>query len=109
MAAVYTINLVINAGSDFNETFFLENVDLSACTLSAQLRKWNGSSNYTQFESQIINPSQGTIRLSLSQQQTKILKPGRYVYDAIITTPFNFTSKIIEGMALVREGAVLSV
>ena len=75
MAAVYTINLVINAGSDFSETFFLENVDLSACTLSAQLRKWSGSSNYTQFESQIINPSQGTIRLSLSQQQTKILKP----------------------------------
>ena len=109
MAAVYTINLVINAGSDFSETFFLENVDLSACTLSAQLRKWNGSSNYTQFECEIIDPIHGTISLALSQQQTKILKPGRYVYDAIITTPFNFTSKIIEGMALVREGAVLSV
>ena len=109
MAAVYTINLVINASSDFSETFFLENVDLTACTLSAQLRKWSGSSNYTQFESEIINPSQGIIRLSLLQQQTKILKPGRYVYDAIITTPFNFTSKIIEGMALVREGVVLPV
>ena len=109
MAAVYTINLVINAGSDFSETFFLENVDLTACTLSAQLRKWSGSSNYTQFECEIIDPIHGTISLGLSQQQTKILKPGRYVYDAIITTPFNFTSKIIEGMALVREGSVLSV
>ena len=109
MAAVYTINLVINAGSDFNETFFLENVDLSACTLSAQLRKWHGSSDYTQFECEIIDPIHGTISLGLSQQQTKILKPGRYVYDAIITTPFNFTNKIIEGMALVREGAVLLV
>ena len=109
MAAVYTINLVINAGSDFNELFYLEDVDLTGCTLLAQLRKWTGSSNYTQFECHIINPSQGTLSLGLTQQQTKILKPGRYVYDAIITTPFNFTNKIIEGMALVREGSVLSV
>lgn len=100
--AVYVINLVINAGSDFSETFFLENVDLTACTLLAQLRKWDGSSNYTQFESQIINPSQGSIKLALSHQQTKLLKQGRYVYDTIITTPFNFTNKIIEGMVLVR-------
>jgi len=107
MAAIYTINLVINAGSDFNEKFFLEGVDLTGCTLRAQLRKWSGSSNYTQFESQIINPSQGSIRLSLSQQQTKTLNPGRYVYDAIITTPFNFTNKIIEGMIIVREGSIL--
>ena len=109
MAAIYTINLVINAGSDFNETFFLEGVDLTGCILLAQLRKWHGSSEYTQFECEIIDPIHGTISLKLSQQQTKILKPGRYVYDAIITTPFNFTSKIIEGMALVREGSVLSV
>ena len=38
MAAVYTINLVINAGSDFNELFYLEDVDLTGCTLLAQLR-----------------------------------------------------------------------
>ena len=65
------------------------------------------------MESMILLPISAVLQTSdsniPSQQQTKILKPGRYVYDAIITTPFNFTSKIIEGMALVREGSVLSV
>lgn len=100
--AVYVSNLVINAGSNFSETFFIEGVDLTGCALSAQLRKWDGSSNYSQFESQIINPSQGSIKLALSHQQTKLLKQGRYVYDAIVTTPFNYTNKILEGMVLVR-------
>jgi len=100
--AVYVSNLVINAGSDFSEIFFIEGVDLTGCTLSAKLRKWDGSSNYSQFESQIINPSQGSIKLALSHQQTILLKQGRYVYDAIVTTPFNYTNKILEGMVLVR-------
>jgi len=108
MAAIYTINLVINAGSDFNEKFFLEGVDLTGCTLRAQLRKWYGSSNFKEFDCEIIDPIHGTISLKLSRQQTKLLSPGRYVYDAVIITPFNFTNKIIEGMALVREGSVLS-
>jgi hypothetical protein len=110
MAAVYVNNLVINAGSDFSQTFNLETsdtnsaLDLTGYTATAQMRKYAGSSTATDFTTSISTPSNlGKIIVSLSSAQTTNLKPGRYVYDVVITRN-SIKSRVIEGMVLVREG-----
>lgn len=110
MASVYVNNLVINSGSDFSQTFTLEDpstnsaFDLSLYTVSSQLRKWAGSSTAVNFNAVIEIALEGKINISLTNTQTTSLKPGRYVYDVVITDSGGQKNKVIEGMVLVREG-----
>lgn len=113
MASVYVSNLVINSGADFSQDFFLENsstnsaLDLSSSVISAQMRKWSGSTGVTTFTTSVVNSSSGQIRIGLSSSLTSNLKPGRYVYDVLVTDASGITtstSRVVEGMALVREG-----
>ena len=110
MAAVYVNNLVINSGSDFNQSFTLEGnnnspLNLTGYQVNAQMRKWAGSSTSITFTTSIEFPStEGKILISLSSEETLDIKPGRYVYDVLITDSFGQKNKVIEGMVLVREG-----
>jgi len=110
MAAVYVSNIVINAGADFSQSFNLESSDTSSAldltdyTVSAQMRKYSGSSTSTSFTTFISSPrTLGKITISLNSEQTVSLKPGRYVYDIVITKS-DLKTRVIEGMVLVREG-----
>jgi hypothetical protein len=110
MAAVYVNNLVINSGSDFSQSFTLEGADNSPLNLTnyevdAQMRKWAGSSTAITFTTSIEFPStSGRILISLSSEDTVNIKPGRYVYDILISDLSGVKSRVIEGMVLVREG-----
>lgn len=111
MAAVYVNNLVINAGSDFSQSFTLEGTNTNSAfnltnyTISAQMRKWAGSSTATTFTTSKIAPyTSGKILLSLTAAQTQDLKPGRYVYDVVIQDNYNVKTRVIEGMVLITEG-----
>jgi hypothetical protein len=111
MAAVYVNNLVVNSGSDFSQTFTLEGsdtnsaFDLSGYEVESQMRKWAGSSTAISFSASIEVPSTaGRILLRLTSTQTTNLKPGRYVYDVVITDEFGVKNRVIEGMVLVTEG-----
>jgi len=108
--AVYVNNLVINSGTTFDQTFTLEDsytnspMDLTGCTVSSQMRKWSGSSTATEFNALIVRPLLGEISVGLTTTQTLQLKPGRYVYDVLVTAPDDEVTKVVEGMVLVREG-----
>lgn len=110
MASVYVNNLVINAGSDFTQSFTLEGsssnsaFNLSGYTITAFMRKWAGSTSYVQFSASAPSPTLGKIILSLTSNQTSNLKPGRYVYDVVIEDGENKKTRVVEGMVLVREG-----
>jgi hypothetical protein len=110
MAAVYVNNLVINSGSDFSQSFTLEGTNNSPFNLTgyevdAQMRKWSGSSTAITFTTSIELPStSGRILISLSSENTVNIRPGRYVYDVIITDSSGIKNRVIEGMVLVREG-----
>jgi uncharacterized protein (UPF0333 family) len=112
MAAVYVNNLIINAGSDFSQSFTLEGndsnstFDLTNYTVSSQMRKWAGSSSYTEFATEIVQPpAEGQILLVLTAAQTTQIKSGRYIYDVVITDNYGIKNRVIEGNVLVREGA----
>jgi hypothetical protein len=111
MAAVYVNNLVINSGSDFSQTFTLESSEsnstfnLTNYIINSQMRKWSGSSSAISFTTDIdFPPTSGRLSITLTSEQTKNIKPGRYVYDVLIIDPLGVKNKVIEGMVLVREG-----
>jgi hypothetical protein len=69
------------------------------------MRKWAGSVGVTTFTTTIVNASAGQIRIGLGSSATSNLKPGRYIYDILITdNGTNVVSRVVEGMVLVREG-----
>lgn len=112
MAAVYVNNLIVNSGSDFSQSFTLEGndsnstFDLTNYTVASQMRKWAGSSSYTAFTAEIVQPpTEGQVLLTLTANQTKNIKAGRYIYDVVITDNYGLKNRVIEGNVLVREGA----
>lgn len=111
MAAVYVNNLVINAGCDFSQSFNLESIETNSAFslvgygISAQMRKWAGSSTAVNFTAYINESDSSSLIISLTADQTKNLKPGRYVYDVVISDQYSTTkNRVIEGMVLLREG-----
>lgn len=111
MASVYVSNITINSGASFSQDFYLEDsatnsaLDLTSTEVASQMRKWSGSVGVTTFTTSIVNSNLGQVRISLGSNVTSKLKPGRYVYDVLITnTNNNTTSRVVEGMVLVREG-----
>ena len=111
MAAVYVTNIVINSGADFTQYFNLETsdtqspLDLTGYQVNAQFRKWSGSSTSVSFATTVTNPpTLCQVYLSLSEQNTVSLKPGRYVYDILLTDNVGVKTRVVEGMVLVREG-----
>jgi hypothetical protein len=110
MAAVYTSNLVINAGADFSQIFSLENntsssdLNLTDYSVNALMRKHPASSSAIIFSAQVTDAISGNIRIGLGATITSHIKPGRYVYDIVITDELGTKTRVVEGMALVREG-----
>ena len=110
MAAVYVSNIVINSGTDFSQNFILDDssnnsaLNLTGYGVSCQMRKYAGSATAYNFQTSIPSPSTGTIQIGLSTSVTSSIRPGRYIYDIVVTSPDNVKTRVIEGMALVREG-----
>jgi hypothetical protein len=110
--AVYVSNIVINTGTTFAQTFTLENVntnsvvDLTNYTIKSEMRKHPGSTTgVTTFTSSIASAAGGQIQIGLSTTQTAALKPGRYVYDVLLTDNSGTRDRVVEGMVIVSQGA----
>ena len=110
MSAVYVSNLVINAGSDFSQTFNLVESDdsgplnLNGFTVAAQFRKHAGSTSKHDFTTNVLNAPTGELLISLSASASNVPKPGRYVYDIVITNAAGEKTRVVEGSVLLREG-----
>lgn len=106
--AVYEVNnIVIDKGTYFEATFNLFEPDSSAAILTgltttyARIRKHPESEVYEEFE-KTITAGNGTIKLSLTDEQTARLKAGRNYFDVILTTNGKRT-KVIKGTIIVEE------
>ena len=109
--AVYVVNLVIDQGTDFNQTFNLESdasdsaLDLSGYTGAAQLRKHASSKKKHDFTVSFTDTTNGIVKIAMTDAVTAGIKAGRYIYDVLITDSGGLKTRIVEGSALVREGA----
>ena len=102
--AVYVNNITVDTGSNFYREFYLDNVDgtplnLTGYTGKSEVRKHPDSIGVAvTFSLSFVDRSNGLIRLSLTKQETKTIKPGRYVYDVMLTDSSNKKSIAVEGM-----------
>ena len=89
--AVYVNNITLNTGEYFSRDFYLDNIDgsplnLTGYTAASQMRKHPESVNATaDFKVGFIDRVNGRIRVSLATTTTRLVKPGRYVWDMMFT------------------------
>lgn len=101
-------NIVIEQGANFSNTYFVEDsnntiLNLSGYTGVATLAKHPSSSTKTNFTVSIV-ASTGSVSIGLTSGKTSSLKPGRYVYDVLLTNSSGIKTRIVEGTALVSAG-----
>jgi len=89
--AVYVNNISIDSGTNFYRDFYLDDVngnslDLTGYTGKSEVRKHSESVGAaTTFSLTFVDRLNGRIRLSLSDQQSRKVKPGRYCYDIMFS------------------------
>ena len=89
--AVYVNNITLNTGEYFSRDFYLDNIDgtpldLTGYTAASQMRKHPESVKQTaDFNVGFIDRANGRIRVSLATTTTRLVKPGRYVWDVMFT------------------------
>ncbi len=107
--AAYVSNIVIDVGSDFVQTFYLENVantpvNLTGHTATSKMKKHSSSmTTAASFSVSFPSPINGQLAISLGSSITSGLKPGRYCYDVLVNDGFAKT-RAIEGSAIVTAG-----
>ncbi len=111
MAVAEITNIIIEKGTDFEATFNLFEPDQSTAVLAgltttyASIRKFPEATAYEEF-SKTITAGTGTIKLTLTAEQTSRLKAGRNYFDVILTIAGKKT-KVIKGTAIVEESVAL--
>ena len=110
MAITYISNLVIYTGTDFDQTFVLEDAqsnsvkDLTGFNGCAQMKRYESSLKTADFTISFANDrSTGRVTLSLLAADTANLKPGKYFYDLILNSPAGSTTRAVEGTILVKK------
>tara|TARA_B100000927_G_C16319334_1_gene410717 strand:+ start:55 stop:417 length:363 start_codon:yes stop_codon:yes gene_type:complete len=107
---VFVKNITINSGEDFVEEFNLLSadgsgaVDLTGFSAQSQIRKNASSYQFADLTIGFPNATQGLIQVSIASTISEKWRPGRYVYDIILTRPSGFKLVGVEGSALVRAG-----
>lgn len=107
--SVYVRNLTINTHVDFSENLELIQLggsptNLTGFSLQSQMRRHPDSSTAYDFTIGITSATEGKITLSMTDATTSTIKPGRYVYDLMLTRPNTEKVIALEGQVLVRAG-----
>ena len=107
--SVFVRNLTINVKTNFREDLELTSagggpVNLTGYSGASHIRKHPDSSGFTAITVGITSAADGKLSLSLTDTQTSLLKPGRHVYDVLLTKPSGGKLIAVEGTALVRPG-----
>jgi len=80
-------------------------VNLATYTANSSMRKSFYSSTANNFTATITDNAAGEITLTMTASETASLKPGRYVYDLLITDDAGTKSRIVEGIVSVTPGS----
>ena len=108
MAAVSAVNLVIQKGTYFEETFVLNAEDESGLNLInqtaiAKLKK-HPTAGIAYTFSTTLTVADSTVKISMSPEVTATLPSGRCVYDVVLSSSNgSILSKVVEGTAIVQE------
>ena len=107
MAAVSSVNLVIQKGTYFEETFFLgaedgSGLNLTNTTATSKVRK-HPTAGIAHTFSTTTTVSDSTVKISMTSDKTVELPSGRSYYDVLLTSPGGEITKVLEGNVIVKE------
>ncbi len=77
--------------------------NLAGYSFTARVSPSYHDDDITNMTTAIISEPDGTFSISLTDEQTEALKPGKYVYDVIMTDTGGFKTKLLEGDFLVED------
>jgi len=110
MAVTYTSNLVIYTGTDFSQTFVLEDtqsnsvMNLTGYSGCAQMKRYESSLKTADFTVEFSNDrTTGRVTISMNSTTTNGLKAGKYFYDLLLNSPTGTTTRAVEGTVLVKK------
>lgn len=110
MAITYTANLVIYTGTDFVQSFVLEDdltdlpLNLTGYSGCAQLKRYESSSKTVDFVVGFENNrTTGRVNVSIAATVSATIKPGKYFYDLLLQNASGTTTRVVEGTALVKK------
>jgi len=100
-------NLTLDQGTDFTYNINLIDsagvaVDISNFTANAQLRTSYTSNVFFTVNATVSEANVGLITLSMNSYTTSTLKASRYLYDLILISNNNITSRLMEGTITVN-------
>jgi len=100
-------NLYVDAGSTYTNIITVSSsngapLNLTDYTVASQMRKSYQSSIAYPFTASVYNALNGKIRLQLTDEQSELIPPGRYLYDVEITSPIGITTRVVEGIVTVN-------
>lgn len=103
-------NISIDQGSDFSSTITVEGSDglvanLADYSARGQIRKTYTSLTAVNFNAAVHSHESGIILISLTNEQTRIMKPGRYIYDVeIVHDVSGSVTRVVEGQVEITPG-----
>ena len=104
--AVYTSNLVIHTGTDFEQVFVLADesgpFELNGYTGIAKMKRTGSSLTSTSFTTTVTDISNGKVKIALTATETRDLTPGRYLYDLILYRNGE-NVKVLEGEVIIKK------
>ena len=110
MTITYTSNLVIYTGTDFEQTFVLEDdltdlpLNLTGYSGCAQLKRYESSSKTSDFVITFPNDrTTGRVIVSIAATVSSTIKPGKYFYDILLNSPTGTITRVVEGTVLVKK------
>jgi len=107
-------NIDINQGTDFDaEVELLDQndaaVDLTGYSAWGQMKKNYAASNATSFTIAFVQPrTDGKIKMALSENETNLLTPGRYIYDLVVEDGNGKYTRAVQGTVTVTPGVTSS-
>ena len=121
MAASYTVNLNINAGTSFTQEFFLTNPDKSPANITgyrffAKMAKHSSAMvatksttthpvyAYTPITATVADGVGGKYVLHMSAKKTAGLSEGKYVYSVVAEDLNGNKSEVADGLVFVERG-----
>ena len=108
--AVFNTNLVIHTGTDFDQTFVLEDdrtnsaKDLTGYTGVAKFKQFPNaySTGDGAFDFSFTNRKLGKIRIAMTDTVTAKLEPGKFFYDVLLNDG-SAVECVIEGQLIVKR------
>ena len=118
MASQYQVNIEIQSGVDFYQTYSLTNNDMSPLNITGleffgSMAKHSNAINVTtststnkvykaiQFNTIIVDGNNGQYAISLPRATTAKLEEGKYVYSVVLRDAAGDTTEILSGLAFV--------